>query len=143
MTDHDDKIGPRMRGTTAAIQQAAVKMRWNPTPAESALWEALRGSRVAGLCFRRQHPVGRFILDFYCPAKKLVVEVDGGVHDDQAAYDDARTAQIEAYGYHVLRFRNEQVLADIQSVLDQIAATAAAITVRPRWSPPPHDVGEE
>lgn len=130
MTDNEDKLAPRVRGTTAAIQQAAAKMRWNPTPAEAALWEALRGRRVAGLRFRRQHPVGQFVLDFYCPAKKLVVEVDGAVHDDQADYDAARTAQIEAHGYHVLRFRNEQVLADLQSVLEQITATAANIVVQ-------------
>jgi len=127
MTTPNDKIGPRMRGTTEAIQEAAVKMRWSPTPAEAALWRALRGRQVAGPRFRRQHPVGRFILDFYCPAKKLVVEVDGGVHDDQTAHDEARTAQLEAHGYRVLRIRNEQVLTDLPSVLDQIASTAATI----------------
>lgn len=109
-------------------------MRWAPTPAESALWEAIRGRQLAGLHFRRQHPVGRFIVDFYCPAKKLVVEIDGGVHDNQVARDEARTALIEAHGYHVLRFRNEEVLAQRQSVLDQIAATAATITLESRWN---------
>jgi very-short-patch-repair endonuclease len=93
-----------IRGTTPVVEQAARDMRRAPTAAEEKLWGALRGNQVAGLKFRRQHPVGRFVLDFYCPACKLVVEVDGDVHDEQQERDAARTRVLEAYGYCVLRF---------------------------------------
>ncbi len=68
--------------------------------------------------------MGPFILDFYCPARKLVVEMDGGVHDEQADYDEARTKQLEDYGYRVIRFRDEEVLGDLPSVLEQILEVA-------------------
>ncbi len=82
------------------------------TPAEKRLWSALRNKQLDGLKFRRQHPVGNFILDFYCPACKLVIEVDGKIHDrpSQINRDRARTAKLMEYGYTVLRFRNEQVI---------------------------------
>lgn len=85
------------------------------TPAEQELWDALQNKRLDGLKFRRQHPVGPFILDFWCPACKLVVELDGEVHDGQMDYDDARTQQLRDYGYRVIRFRNEEVLNDLAS----------------------------
>jgi very-short-patch-repair endonuclease len=96
------------------------------TPAEQLLWEQLRAKRLHGLFFRRQHPLGPFILDFCCPVAKLVVEVDGTVHDDdeQAQYDRLRSEQLQSYGYTVLRFRNEEVKADLQVVLHRIAQAA-------------------
>jgi very-short-patch-repair endonuclease len=100
-------------------------MRAQPTPAEEVLWGALQKKQVAGLRFRRQHPVGRFVLDFYCPSHRLVVEVDGEVHDGQQERDEARTTALERYGYRVLRFRNEEVLHDLPSVVQRIAAVAA------------------
>jgi len=95
-------------------------MRQASTSAESVLWEALRAGRLDGLKFRRQHAGGRFVLDFYCAAHRLAVEVDGGVHDRQVERDAARTAQIEAHGCLVLRFRNEEVLETLPGVLDRI-----------------------
>ena len=94
------------------------------TRAETVLWRSLRGQRIRGLNFRRQHPVLSFIVDFYCPARKLCIELDGGIHDtpDQAEKDVARTAALEARGYHVLRFRNEEVMSDLSSVLRRIRA---------------------
>src|SRR5205823_1999983 len=103
----------------------ARDLRWHMTPAEQTLWEELRGRKLAGLRFRCQHPVGSFILDFYCPACKLVVELDGSVHNDRSERDDARTRQLESYGYRMLRFRNDEVLADLESVLRRIADAAA------------------
>ena len=88
-----------IRGTTSELEQAARAMRRQPTRAEDVLWGALQKKQVAGLKFRRQHPVGRFVLDFYCPSHKLVVEVDGGVHDAQQDRDAARTEALEAHGY--------------------------------------------
>ena len=94
------------------------------TEAEAVLWGSLRGQRIRGLNFRRQHPVLSFIVDFYCPARKLCIELDGGIHDtpDQTAKDAARTAVLEAGGYHVLRLRNEEVMHDLSSVLRRIRA---------------------
>ncbi len=96
------------------------------TPAEKQLWEALRNKQLDGLKFRRQHPVGNFILDFYCPACKLVIEVDGKIHDrpSQINRDNARTAKLMEYGYTVLRFRNEQVMKDLPQVLAEIKRVA-------------------
>ncbi len=121
-----DKTTSRIRGTTPEIELAAKKLRKNLTPAEQILWQALRGRQLHGLKFRCQHPVGKFIVDFYCPQCKLVIELDGEVHDQQTEYDSARTAQLQAYGYHVLRFRNEEVFANLSSVLEQILCTASS-----------------
>ena len=114
----------RLRKNSIELQSAAREMRKEPTPAEKVLWTALRG-RALGFRFRRQHPVGRFVLDFYCPIHKLVVEVDGEVHDSQPERDEERTAVIEAHGYRVVRFHNEEVLENLPSVLERIRAAAS------------------
>lgn len=98
------------------------------TPAEARLWSVLRNKQLAGLRFRCQHPVGSFILDFYCPAYKLVVEVDGEIHDHQIEYDAARSAQLAEYGYRVLRFRNEQVINDLPQVLAAIKSVIVSLS---------------
>jgi very-short-patch-repair endonuclease len=114
----------RIRGTTPEIEEAARKLRKNLTPAESRLWEFLRNKQLEGLRFRCQHPVGRFILDFYCPSCKLVVEIDGEVHQFQEDYDEARTEKLNQYGYKVLRFTNEQVMNHLSEVLAEIKYAA-------------------
>jgi very-short-patch-repair endonuclease len=106
---------------------------------------ALRKNQVAGLKFRQQHPVGRFVLDFYCPSCKLAVEVDGDVHDEQLERDAERTKALERYGYHVLRFRNEQVMRELPKVVQEIAAVAASRSRASKLSvtqPPPAVSGE-
>jgi very-short-patch-repair endonuclease len=82
------------------ILQRARELRQPQTPAEERLWYWLRNSQLEGMKFRRQHPVGRFIVDFYCAEKKLVIEVDGDTHftPEQMAYDAARTAWLEEQG---------------------------------------------
>ena len=117
----------RIRGTTPEIEQAARKLRNNLTPAEALLWSALRNKKLEGLRFRCQHPVGNFILDFYCPSYKLVLEVDGEIHTRQTEYDDARTAKLAEYGYKVLRFKNEQVMNDLPQVLAEIRRVALSL----------------
>ncbi|MDH4138607.1 MAG: DUF559 domain-containing protein [Anaerolineae bacterium] len=119
-----NKTTPRIRGTTPEIEAAARRLRRNMTPAEKKLWEALKGKKLGGLKFRAQHPVGPFILDFYCPACKLAVELDGGVHEERAEYDEARAQQLEDYGYRIIRFRNEEVLTDLRTVLERILQAA-------------------
>ncbi len=126
----DDSGTGRVRGSTPQLDAAARLHRRSITPAERALWQALRGHQLHGLGFRRQHPLGPFIVDFYCPQLKLVIELDGDVHADQADYDAARTEQLAAYGYRVIRFRNEAVLGDLSSVLKRITATAEALEDR-------------
>lgn len=118
------RTAPRVRGVSQEVLQVAQEMRRALTPAELRLWNALRGKQLAGLRFRCQHPVGPFILDFYCAALRLVVEVDGPIHSDpeQRTRDAARTERLEAYGYRVLRFSSEAVLEDLAGVLERIAA---------------------
>ncbi len=106
----------------APILNAAKAHRKEPTTAESVLWSALRGQQLCGLPFRRQHPVDRFILDFYCPRKKLCVELDGSSHDGREIMDQARTEALATLDIRVIRFRNEEVLEDLPSVLQRIEA---------------------
>ena len=106
--------------TPAQTQQQARELRQEMTPAEKLLWSHLRNKQLNGLKFRRQHPLGPFVADFYCAERRLVVEIDGDIHDLQPERDAARTEQFEQYGYHVIRFRNEQVLNNIESVLRAI-----------------------
>ena len=111
----------RIRGVSPELQERARELRKAMTPAERALWARLRNRQIQGLKFRRQHPLGRFVVDFCCPAERLVVEVDGEVHEDQEDEDEARTAVLESYGYRVLRFPNQAVIQDIEGVLKAIA----------------------
>jgi len=107
---------------------AARELRSEMTPAEVSLWESLRHRRLEGLRFRRQHAIGRVVLDFYCAARKLAIEVDGGIHDTapQAERDAERTRVLAGLGIRVLRIRNDEVFTDIASVLHRIALAAQA-----------------
>ena len=97
----------------------AKEMRQNPTIAESKLWEYLRTFRVKML---RQKPIDNFIVDFYCPKLKLVIEVDGESHFTESglAYDQERTRILEGYGLQIIRFTNEDVLQSFEGVCEQI-----------------------
>ena len=110
------------------------------TPAEAVPWRALRDRRLAGLEFRRQHPVGPFALDFCCPVLRLAVEVDGAVHDAKTDQDSARTELLEANGYQVLRFRNDEVLTSLPSVLARIHHAASVLAQKGARSSPTHEV---
>jgi very-short-patch-repair endonuclease len=94
------------------------------TQAEKVLWEGLRKGRLDGLHFRKQHPIHRFILDFFCAPLKLCVEVDGSVHEQQRERDEERTTHLAARGITVLRFTNDEVLNDRASVLRRIRMEA-------------------
>jgi very-short-patch-repair endonuclease len=100
----------------------AQSLRRQMTIAEKVLWKMLRGNKVRGLYFRRQHPIDCFIADFYCHKAKLVVEVDGTVHDSLEAkeYDENRTAFMEKLGLKVLRFSNGDVLRNPNLVISEI-----------------------
>lgn len=96
------------------------QLRQNMTPAERTLWQHLRGKRLGGYKFRRQQPFGGYILDFVCLEAKLMIEIDGGQHAEQVAYDEARTRDLEAAGFTVLRFWNNEVLQQTEAVFTAI-----------------------
>ena len=109
-------------------------LRQRQTYAESKLWQAIRGSRLDGLKFRRQHPISRYFADFACEKARLVIELDGGIHDDddQASYDLIRQREIESLGWFVLRFLNDEVVHELPKVLAAVKALARmADTVTP------------
>ena len=105
------------------ILSRAKELRRPMTPQEVKLWSRLRRKQLGGLKFRGQHPVYRFILDFFCYEYQLAIEIDGDSHadPDQLAYDEARTEWLEDHGYRVIRFTNRQVEHNIAGVLDEIA----------------------
>ena len=107
----------RLKGVRRALRHRA-------TPAERALWQMLKGRRLGGRKFRRQHSVGAYVLDFYCPAERIAVELDGSVHDDPArqSYDVKRQQALVALGIRVLRFQNREVLETPDVVPAEIAA---------------------
>jgi len=100
-------------------RRTARELRVTMTGAERRLWSVLRGRRLQGYKFRRQHPFGPFILDFACVERQLVIEADGGQHADNEA-DDRRTAWLEKRGWRVLRFWNNDVLANTEGVQEAI-----------------------
>ena len=101
-------------------RQFARALRQHPTRAEDILWRQLRGSRFNGAKFRRQVPIDRYVVDFYCHAAKLVVELDGKQHEWFADYDTGRREVVERLGLRVLRFTNEEVCGDLDAVLARI-----------------------
>ncbi|MFN8677566.1 MAG: endonuclease domain-containing protein [Thermomicrobiales bacterium] len=109
---------------------AARMLRERETPAERILWDALRGRRLAGLKFRRQHPIGPFVADFCCPDRRLIVELDGEIHATQHDRDAEREALLNAAGYRVVRFTNHELLADLPRVLTIIQRAAEALPQR-------------
>ena len=110
----------RWRGTQET-QQRARALRRVLAPAERKLWARWRGQRLCGLAFRRQHPIGSFVVDFCCVAHRLVIEIDGDSHAEQVEYDQERTAWLGDRGFKVIRFTNEQVNHQIEGVLAEIA----------------------
>ncbi|MCF4968427.1 endonuclease domain-containing protein [Nostoc sp. CMAA1605] len=95
----------------------AKELRRQMTPAEKILWEYLRSNCLHGLHFRRQQIIDGFIADFYCHAARLVIEVDGKIHEQQAEYDAEREKVLSARGLHLLRINNEEVVQEIDRVL--------------------------
>ena len=119
-----------------SLTSLARQLRTNSTDAERALWQQLRAARLNGHKFRRQLPIGRYIVDFVCFEARLIVEVDGGQHADQQRYDTQRTAWLEAQGFRVLRFWNTEVLGHVETVKEMIARACAAESPSPCPLPP-------
>jgi very-short-patch-repair endonuclease len=106
--------------STPKMMHRAGDLRHNQTEAEAKLWSRLRAHRMAGVQFRRQHAIGNYIVDFCSPRRKLIIELDGSQHLDQAEYDLERTQYLEAKGYRVLRFWNNDVMNNIEIILNTI-----------------------
>ncbi len=102
------------------LRLRARELRKNQTPAEQKLWAWLCKRQADGFKFRRQHPIGAYILDFYCPRARLAVEVDGAIHANQVAYDAERSAYLEARGLKVIRFTNDDVVHNLGAVFERI-----------------------
>ena len=108
---------------SSAIRRAtAKKLRANTTPHERTLWRALKELPLEGTHFRRQAPIGPYVVDFFCPAKRLIIELDGGHHNEEATAerDSERQAWLEREGFRVIRFWNSEVASDLNAVLERI-----------------------
>src|ERR1043165_5806560 len=118
MTDRQEMF----YGASPKIFERAKKLRSEMTTVESALWSAISNKQLFKLKFRRQHPLNFFIADFYCHKLKLVIEVDGDIHDaaDQKQYDSSRTEELNDFGIKVIRFTNDQLLNQADDVLTSI-----------------------
>jgi very-short-patch-repair endonuclease len=111
---NEQKISREMKD---GLIQLARQMKAEPTQAEALLWKNLRKRQLGGLKFRRQHIIHACIVDFYCPAAKLVIEVDGPVHNEQEEYDQERDNFLQEMGYQVVRFMNADILKNLDVVI--------------------------
>ncbi|MCH8105513.1 MAG: endonuclease domain-containing protein [Proteobacteria bacterium] len=107
------------------IKQKARQLREHSTDAEKLLWHHLRNRRLNGWKFRRQFPVGKYIVDFVCQELKLIIEIDGGQHADQITYDLERTRILNSKRYQVVRYWNNEVLGNLTGVLESLTLTLA------------------
>ena len=125
---------PRRTHNLKQTKSRRRELRRNATAAENRLWACLKKRQVHGCKFRRQYSIGPYILDFYCVAESLGIELDGAVHDDPARrdYDAARADYLTEQGVTVLRFENRRVFEDLDTVLDAIAFH---LTNRPPTAP--------
>lgn len=119
MSEDQGASGPLSRARERARVRAR-SLRETPTDAETLLWFHLRDRRLANHQFRRQRPIGPYFADFACLEAKLIVELDGGQHVEAVEYDEDRTRFVQAQGYRVLRFWNNDVLMQTGTVLEQI-----------------------
>jgi very-short-patch-repair endonuclease len=111
---------PKPRRSKGKTYERAKELREEITPAEQKLWAALRVRQLGGYKFRRQHPLGPFIVDFYCNKAKLVIELDGDTHAEQETYDNERTEWLESHGLRVIRFTNNDVHTNLDGVAQEI-----------------------
>jgi very-short-patch-repair endonuclease len=104
------------------IRAKARALRKNMTDAEQHLWQYLRRRQINGYKFRRQFPIGQYVVDFVCLERKLVIEIDGGQHLEQQEYDAKRARFLESNGFRVVRFWNNELLTETEAVLGVIEA---------------------
>ena len=123
-TYHWETANPVLYGL---LKEYAIKMRNQPTEAEALLWDVIKGKQLEGFKFRRQHIIGEYITDFICLKENLIIEVDGLIHQlpENKTSDEERTKWLELEGYRVIRFRNYEVLSNLDKVLEKIAKALA------------------
>jgi very-short-patch-repair endonuclease len=109
-----------MKGNSLRGKDFARKLRKSETDAERKIWQQLRNRNLNGTKFRRQHPVGPYVVDFICINGKLIIELDGSLHQQQLTYDAQRTKFLEQAGYRVMRFWDNDVLLNTESVMQAI-----------------------
>ena len=127
-----------MKGYSPIALNRARQMRKSFTDAELRLWRLLRGRNLKRFKFRRQHPLGPYIADFICLERRIVIEIDGGQHQEQIPYDSKRTGDLEAAGYRVLRFWDNDVQLKTDDVMQVIYQ---ALHTTPHPNPLPVDTG--
>ena len=127
-----------MKGYSITGRNRARSLRKSFTDAELRLWQLLRSRNLKKFKFRRQHPIGSYTVDFVCLERRLVIEVDGGQHQQQTRYDSKRTAGLESAGYRVLRFWDNDVLMRTDDVMQAIDL---ALHGSPHPNPLPIDTG--
>lgn len=113
---------PIFRNASPLIFKRAKELRINRTEAEIKLWEYLKEHKFKGLKFRQQHPIGSYILDFYCHKLKIAIELDGSMHNnlDQKIYDEERTFELNEFGIDVIRFWNNEVITEMDFVINRL-----------------------
>lgn len=115
-----------MRRIDPSLLEKSKELRSGATEVEKLIWSKIRDRKLGGIKFRRQHPMGSYIVDFVSLEKKLVVELDGGQHTEDREYDRQRTRWIESRGFKVLRFWNSEVIENLQGVLEAIRINISA-----------------
>jgi len=110
------------KGASPQIFSNAKKLRENQTEAEEKFWLAVKDNQIEGYKFRRQHPLSIYVVDFYCHALQLVIEIDGEYHlsEEQQILDKQRTADIEFQGLKVVRFTNDEIMSNLEEAIDKI-----------------------
>ena len=120
-------------GAKPNIFEKAKALRKNMTKSENMLWEKVKNKQILNLRFRRQHPLDIFIADFYCHEARLVIELDGDIHKTQKEYDEGRTAELERFDIQVIRFKNEEVENNMETVIKRIESTIIDRLKSPPW----------
>ena len=118
----------------------ARQLRSKQTDCETLLWSRLRAHRLSGLKFRRQQPIGVYVVDFLCPEKRLIVELDGGQHQERVDYDSNRDTWLKSEGYTVLRYWNNEVMENLEGVLEDIGRVAGVFA---KLSPSPQPLSPQ
>jgi very-short-patch-repair endonuclease len=126
--------------------EIARRLRRDMTEAEKVMWRILRARQLAGYKFRRQEPIGRYVVDFVCFSPRIVIEIDGGQHNEVTSYEERRSRFLEREGFMVLRFWNNEVLENREGVCERIVEVLSRITPHPpgasRRAPPSPTRGE-
>lgn len=125
-------------GAKPSMFKLAKELRKTQTETEKVLWSKLNKNQILGLQFRRQHPIDKFIVDFFCAKIKLVVEIDGSIHDipEYQNHDLGRTDILNDFGITVVRFTNEQIINEIDYIVNQIKDIAEKLLNKLNYSPP-------